>query len=858
MEDARQRTGTRAAEAISLALACASPWAFGSVEAWAELAIELGIVALAFTAAVAARGSGRSACLLRMPGLALAGLLVLALIQAAALPDGLLRRLAPAASDARASYAPGLPESVRGDAGPAVPPPSPTISRDPDATLHAAARIAAAWVLFQSVLGLSGGHAALRRLGRALAANATLLALFSLVQALTWDGKIFWFRPSPVGSGWGSGGPFVGHGPLAACLNLGLGFTLASLLRPGGGGHGRAWPAYATVVIAVGVVASQSRIGFLAMSAAAVMVALASRPGSLRPIAAVAGLLAMACLVLPALGESSPLRRLGSLADSSALVGRTEIWRASAVAWWRDPVWGSGLGTFATATAPHVVVDRGTFHTRAEDEYLDILAEGGVIGLGLVFIGMTSVARLGRRALRAAPTALERAPVLGALFGMASLAVHSLGDFAPHLAGVWVPAVILCARLCRVGIDAEADPTRRAGRSATGRVAIVLVGLGVLPLGIRLARAEAALAGTDIPLPGTSSPMLEDDGASVPILERRRSALERSLACRPGWAEGQLRLGLTHLALYRGAARASLADHAADPSTVAELIDPLWLHGLVHAKQADHLLDHEPVRLHLVPAARCLLEARRLAPTLALPHAGLAALDYLLVVGEPTASHASRALRLAGGDGALLARTAQAASQGGDAELAARCWRRSLEVHEAGWREIADAAGAVLSPDEILDLVLPPQAGLALSFADRLYSGPEDREAKALFLHAALARISADRGLEPAERLHLEALAHSGLDDPRRASGLMEEALGLEPMRADWRLKLVEWSTASGDDEGALRQARIGLQFAPDHPDFTKALDEAAAKLARGGPLIPREAIRVAAPPPPGTGKTGR
>jgi hypothetical protein len=96
------------------------------------------------------------------------------------------------------------------------------------------------------VLALEGGYAAVRRLGQALAGNAALLALFSVIQALSWNGKIYWVRPSPMWSGWDRGGPFVGHGPLTVELNLGLGFALAFLLMPSSSRRRRfrAWAAY--------------------------------------------------------------------------------------------------------------------------------------------------------------------------------------------------------------------------------------------------------------------------------------------------------------------------------------------------------------------------------------------------------------------------------------------------------------------------------------------------------------------------------------------------------------------------------------------------------------------------------------
>jgi hypothetical protein len=120
---------------------------------------------------------------------ALLGLLGLALFQATPLPEAWLKWISPAAAESRASLAPPTAARVRGDAREPVAPPAPTLSEKPDETVRTATRLAAAWVLFQAVLELGGGHGALRRSGRAIAVNAALLSLFALIQALTWTGK---------------------------------------------------------------------------------------------------------------------------------------------------------------------------------------------------------------------------------------------------------------------------------------------------------------------------------------------------------------------------------------------------------------------------------------------------------------------------------------------------------------------------------------------------------------------------------------------------------------------------------------------------------------------------------------------
>ncbi len=855
MEAARHPSNRleRSAEVLCLALVCLSPWAFGAVEAWAELALELGIAVLAVLVIVAGWRAGRTPHLLSLPSVALLGLIGLALFQAAPLPDHWLRSIDAGAAEARAALAPSGTVRVRGDGAGPIASPALTLSEDRDETLRAAARLTAAWVLFQSVLALGGGYAALRRLGLVLAGNAVLLALFSVTQALSWNGKIYWVRPSPIWSGWNSGGPFVGHSPLAAELNLGLGFALAFLLTPSRRRRFRPWAAYVASVIAVGVVASHSRTGFTAMAVALIVCALALRSSKYRPGAGIwiglAASLVMIPLLLIAMGQSSPLSRIGTIAETSSYSPRLEIWKRAVGAWRHRPLWGSGLGTFATATAPYFTRDEGIVYTRAENEYLDMLVEGGVIGLGLMLLLLGSLARAGRDALLGARAPQDRFVVLGALFGILTLAIHSLSDFAVHIPAVGLTAVVLAARICEPALalrGAHVAPPRRPRRDVSWAVAglatvvpIVLVSIhGVAP-----ARAELALARSGLPLPGSAMPEVQAGDVLAPDLEVRRAALAEALGLRPNWAEGHLRLGLTHLALYRAQAQEWLSAATSKPDQAAMLASPLWLHGVLHTTgdqgppAESAMMDQEPIRRNLVPATRCFLEARRCCPPLALPHAELAQLDYLIEAGEPVSVHATRALRLGKASAEVLELAGQAALQAGDVDLSCRCWNTALAACPAKWAKVCDAVGVVLPPDTILTRLLTPGSGQHIVFfAERLYADPEDKAVRARFLREGLRRLPHDAGLPRAELCQLEARASAALEDHARARKRMEEALRIEPDRSEWRQQFILWLIEWGDPAEARRQALLGMHRLPGDWRFRQGLEAAAEALAQGGP----------------------
>ena len=557
-------------EIIVLGMACLAPWAFGSVDAWAEFGLALAIALLGVLAMFSRSGTEPIQRLSCLPSLALGSLAVLAVVQALPLPAGLLGWLDPTTAAFHANLLPAHPEIVFGDPAAPVAFPAHTLSVEVPATVHAALRLTAAWVLFQAVLGLDGGFAGLRRLGLVLAANATLMALVGLAQKLTWNGGLLWIRPLQSSAG-SSGGPFTCHSHYAEYLNLGLGFAIGSLLvwgqnawfrglqrrrsrsprkrdldplRDRRGSH--LWAAYAAGVIVVGIITSQSRGGFMAMLAAALalIVGFAMRSGrltaSIRLAATLAMILVMSSLFLLVLGNSLPYQeRLATILEPEGYSVRLSLWAGSMKAWRHHPFLGSGLGTFATATAPFLDRDHGVVFARGENEYVDLLTEGGLLGLGLGLAFLYGVGRKSVQALVAGPSSRDRGAVLGGVFGLLALAFHSLSDFGPHIAGVGVPALIIAGYLVRLGLAApeprtSAEPVAKTRRQRMSR-ALVLTGTALAGLVVATGtyapfELERVVSQAGLPLPGTHRPSPRIPDLPAAELDRMRTALEDALS----------------------------------------------------------------------------------------------------------------------------------------------------------------------------------------------------------------------------------------------------------------------------------------------------------------------------------------
>jgi O-antigen ligase len=256
-------------------------------------------------------------------------------------------------------------------------------------------------------------------------------------------------------------GQFINKNHFAYLMEMGLGLILGLILG-GGVKRDRALIYFAALLpIWTGLVLCGSRGGLVAMLAQVVVAALlfsvVARTGvSTHSVAAPARLVqltrswpvrALLILVLVAgvglgtlwLGGDQLATRIEASRnelneDTTGLrqgVSRNEIWRAS----WRlvkaHPVLGVGMGGYWAAIPGFHNASGAMTPQEAHNDYLELLASGGVVGLALVIWFAVIVCKRTRENLRS-PNRFARAACFGAAIGLAGVAVHSLVDFGLH------------------------------------------------------------------------------------------------------------------------------------------------------------------------------------------------------------------------------------------------------------------------------------------------------------------------------------------------------------------------------------------------------------------------------------------
>lgn len=111
---------------------------------------------------------------------------------------------------------------------------------------------------------------------------------------------------------------------------------------------------------------------------------------------------------------------------------RGVIWAATWKMFKEHPLAGVGLGAYWIAITRFHQAPGSVMPRQAHNDYLELLVCGGIIGLALGLWFAFSFIRRVRHALQAIEP-FKSAASLGAVVGIAGVAVHSLGDFGLHI-----------------------------------------------------------------------------------------------------------------------------------------------------------------------------------------------------------------------------------------------------------------------------------------------------------------------------------------------------------------------------------------------------------------------------------------
>ncbi len=347
------------------------------------------------------------------------------------------------------------------------------ISYDPYETRLAATQIAALALALALLLRYTSSERRFRVLIYTIVAAGLASALFGIFrQTLQRDAIGFFLPRLPKGSGYAQ---FINRNHFAYLAEMALGLTLG--LAAGLGLARQRTLIYAALALPIWValILCNSRGGIFAMLCQVVFLgatygvsrrgivesrsgggghhhhhrAQLSSPTSSRTTSrtlvariALAALLSLLIIIGMIWVGGDPLAdRMSSVRDEAASIsdggeasrtGRKEIWSATWKMFEDHPLAGVGIGGYWIAISGYHRGSGTLIPQQAHNEYLELLASGGVIGFALLPLFIYFFLRSARRRLRVG-SLFARASTLGALTGIFGVAVHSLVDFGLHV-----------------------------------------------------------------------------------------------------------------------------------------------------------------------------------------------------------------------------------------------------------------------------------------------------------------------------------------------------------------------------------------------------------------------------------------
>jgi O-antigen ligase len=333
---------------------------------------------------------------------------------------------------------------------------------------------------------LTGAHRLLA-LTRFLVFFGAVMGIFALVQYFSGGSSIYWIRRTEVQAF----GPFFNRDHFAGYMELFIALPVALIVTRYAQGEMKMVYGIAAMFMGVAAVFTLSRGGMISILAQMIFLAAMSlrhyrattpedEPGKARmamAITAVVSILGAIVIGVIWIGAEPVINRIATGDPNSSDLSKAQTFYSMRGQIWEDtwrmirhnPLMGVGLGAYETAY-PIYARESGVQGITAEahNDYLQILADAGVVGVAAVLCFIILLFRAMARAIRS-PDPLMAAIALGGGAGLFGLLVHSLFDFNLHLPSHALVFLILSAVISQLGatVDEPAPSPVRSGTMST-------------------------------------------------------------------------------------------------------------------------------------------------------------------------------------------------------------------------------------------------------------------------------------------------------------------------------------------------------------------------------------------------------
>jgi len=296
------------------------------------------------------------------------------------------------------------------------------------------------------VLQVVRANAHFARLAWILSGYGLVVAIFSLAQGFTSEGKVYWLV-APHFGGW-IYGPYVNHNHYAGLMEMLVPIPLVILLLPHLPPSRKAMAGLAASVMASTIFLCGSRGGMIAFAMQIVLLTslCITRKATRKTALALASFVLIAFGLALWLGGREVAQRLATVHRATGLSSNTRlnIDRDALKMFLQKPLLGYGLGNFAEVYPQFRSFSTDLWVDHAHNDYLELLVETGALGFATMLWFLVVLGRLAIRKLKSWPHDPDAAITLAPVLGATGILLHSFVDFNLHIPANAALFYVLC------------------------------------------------------------------------------------------------------------------------------------------------------------------------------------------------------------------------------------------------------------------------------------------------------------------------------------------------------------------------------------------------------------------------------
>ena len=323
-----------------------------------------------------------------------------------------------------------------------------SLSLNPFMTRLAVIRLCVDFVFFAALLTFVNHRGRLKKLILTIIIFSSIMAFYGILQRLASLEGIYGVRPTPQANPFAS---FVNQHHFAAFMEMTIGLTLGILFGKGVKKEMRIFLIIAALIMGIAIIFTGSRGGLLSFLAVLGFIVFANvlwdrqkaddeRETDIRisrfrrNLILVGGGLVLVVVLFGSVillgGDNALLRGIGlNINQADVSSGRTHFWSVALNIFSDYPVLGAGLDAFGTAFSRYDSWNGLLRVEHAHNDYLQILADAGIIGLICVIAFIFLLFKQSLKTIGNTSDHFRRNAAIGALAGCFGIIVHSFFDF---------------------------------------------------------------------------------------------------------------------------------------------------------------------------------------------------------------------------------------------------------------------------------------------------------------------------------------------------------------------------------------------------------------------------------------------